>query len=222
VLFSRNPERLFANRRDAGRRLAERVALPEDADAVVLALPRGGVPVGYEVAAAARAPLDVIVVRKLGVPQRRELAMGAVGEAGVTVIDARTVRECGVHEAEVEAAIARERQALDNQLRDYRDGRPAVEIAGRTAIIVDDGLATGATARAACEVVRRFGPRRIVVAVPVAPPDTVAALREPSDEVICVATPEPFFAVGQWYDDFNQVSDNEVRTLLEAAPRHQP
>jgi predicted phosphoribosyltransferase len=210
---------VFANRRDAGRRLAERVKLSEEADPVVLALPRGGVPVGYEVATALGAPLDVIVVRKLGVPHRRELAMGAVGEAGVVVIDARTVRECGVQDAEIDEVIQQEQRSLDKQLRDYRERRPAVDIAGRTAIVVDDGLATGATARAACAVVRGFGPRRIVIAVPVAPPDTVAALLASSDDVLCVATPEPFFAVGQWYDDFSQVSDNDVRRLLEAAPR---
>jgi putative phosphoribosyl transferase len=212
---------MFANRRAAGRLLADRVARSADADAVVLALPRGGVPVGYEVAAKLGVPLDVIVVRKLGVPRRRELAMGAIGESGVVVIDARTVRDCGVQDAEIDAVITEERHSLDRQLRDYRGGRAAVGIAGRTAILVDDGLATGATARAACEVARRLGPRRIVVAVPVAPPDTVAALRGSSDDVICVATPEPFFAVGQWYDDFGQVSDSEVRKLLEAAPRHQ-
>lgn len=205
---------MFANRRDAGRRLAELVVLPDGEAPVILALPRGGVPVGYEVAAALRAPLDVIVVRKLGVPYRRELAMGAIGEAGVVVLDPRIVRECGVRPDEVDEAVARERRAVEQQLRDYRGARSAVEISGRTAVIVDDGLATGATAKAACQIVRGFGARRVVVAVPVAPAETVAALAGSSDEVICVQTPDPFFAVGQWYQDFSQVSDAEVKRLL--------
>jgi putative phosphoribosyl transferase len=212
---------VFANRRDAGRRLAEIVTLPDGEEAVVLALPRGGVPVAYEVAASLQAPLDVIVVRKLGVPHRRELAMGALGEAGVVVIDPRIVRECGVRDEEVDEVVIRERHTVEQQLRDYRDGRPPVDVAGRTAIIVDDGLATGATARAACQVARTFGPRRVVIAVPVAPAQTIGELDGSTDEVICLETPEPFFAVGQWYRDFRQVADADVRMLLATSPRQQ-
>jgi putative phosphoribosyl transferase len=207
----------FADRVEAGRRLAE--ALSEYADrpeVIVLALPRGGVPVAAEVARALRAPLDVLVVRKLGVPGHEELAMGAIASSGVRVLNDELLAAVGLSERQVEAVTRRELETVERQERLYRGDRGAPQLEGRTAILVDDGLATGATMRAAVEAVRSRGVGRIVVAVPVAPNQTCAALRADADEVVCPLSPEDFTAVGRWYRDFSPVSDEQVATLLSA------
>jgi predicted phosphoribosyltransferase len=205
----------FRNRTDAGRQLAAKLAgYANRPDVLVLALPRGGVPVGFEVAHALGAPLDVFLVRKLGVPGHEELAMGAVATGGVRVLNDEIVRGLGISEPEIDAAAARELQELARRERLYRGDRPAPDVAGRTVILVDDGLATGATMRAAIRALRQQEPRRIVVAVPTSSPDTCEALKAEAVEVICAMTPEPFFAVGHWYDDFTQTTDHEVRDLL--------
>jgi len=208
---------MFADRREAGRRLAALVAPLAGERPTVLALPRGGVPIGFEVALALQAPLDVLVVRKLGVPHRRELAMGAIGEDGGIVSDPQIMRQCAVTTSEFDDVVERERQTVDDQVRRYRGERTSAPISDRTAIIVDDGLATGATARTACQIARSRAPRRVVLAVPVAPAETVQALRDVADEVICAETPSGFYAVGQWYRDFSQVPDDEVARLLDDA-----
>ena len=208
------PQR-FRNRTDAGRQLAAKLAAYANRpDVLVLALPRGGVPVGYEVARALGAPLDVFVVRKLGVPRYEELAMGAVATGGVRVLNDEIVRGLGISEREIDAAVGRELQELARRERLYRGDRPPPDVAGRTVIVVDDGLATGATMRAAIRALRQQEPRRIVVAVPTASPDTCEALKAEADDVVCAMTPEPFFAVGHWYEDFTQTTDDEVRDLL--------
>jgi predicted phosphoribosyltransferase len=208
------PQR-FRNRTDAGRRLAEKLAAYANRpDVLVLALPRGGVPVGYEVARALGAPLDVFLVRKLGVPGYEELAMGAVASGGVRVLNDEIVRGLGISEHEIDAVAARELQGVRRRERLYRGDRPPPDVGGRTAILVDDGLATGATMRATIRASRQQHPARIVVAVPTASPDTSEALKTEADDVICAMTPEPFFAVGHWYDDFTQTTDDEVRELL--------
>lgn len=206
---------LFLDRRDAGRRLAEKIAgYSNRPDVLVLALPRGGVPVAYEVARALNAPLDVFVVRKLGVPGYEELAMGAVATGGVCVLNNEVVEGLGIPAPMIDAVAARERQELARRERLYRDGRPQPEVRGRTVILVDDGLATGATMYAAIEALRQQGPARIVVAVPTASPDTCEEMKSKADEVICAITPEPFHAVGRWYQEFSQTTDEEVRELL--------
>jgi putative phosphoribosyl transferase len=207
----------FRDRREAGQRLAELLASLRALSPLVLGLPRGGVPVAFEVARALDAPLDILVVRKLGVPFQPELGMGAVGEDGVRVLNAEVVREAGVTDAQLAAIEARERAEVDQRAARLRGGRPAILLTGRTVIIVDDGLATGATARAAIRVARARGAAQVVLAVPVAPPDTVVALRREADEVVCVETPEPFFAIGGWYADFSPTSDQEVVDLLSRA-----
>jgi putative phosphoribosyl transferase len=207
----------FRDRREAGQRLAELLASLRASSPLVLGLPRGGVPVAFEVARALDAPLDILVVRKLGVPFQPELGMGAVGEDGVRVLNAEVVREAGVTDAQLAVIEARERAEVDQRAARLRGGRPAIPLTGRTVIIVDDGLATGATARAAIRVARARGAAQVVLAVPVAPPDTVVALRREADEVVCVETPEPFFAIGGWYADFSPTSDQEVVDLLSRA-----
>ena len=208
------PQR-FRNRADAGRQLAEKLAVYANRpDVLVLALPRGGVPVGSEVARAVGAPLDVFLVRKLGVPGYEELAMGAVASGGVRVLNDEIVRGLGISEHQIDAVVARELQELARRERLYRGDHPPPDVAGRTVILVDDGLATGATMRAAVQALRQQHPVRIVVAVPTASPDTNEALKVEADDVICAMTPEPFFAVGHWYQDFTQTTDNEVRELL--------
>ena len=209
--------RLFRNRRDAGQRLAERLTSYRHQHPVVLALPRGGVPVAFEVARELGAPLDVIVVRKLGVPFQPELGMGAVGENGVRVLNENVMRLAGVGKDELDNVEARERAEVEVRARRFRGDRAPVPLAGRTAIIVDDGIATGGTARAALRVARAHGAAQVVLAVPVAPCDSVRQLSQDADEVICVATPEPFLGVGQFYDDFTQVPDDQVVALLDAA-----
>lgn len=211
---------LFADRREAGRLLAARLsAYAAREDVVVLALPRGGVPVGHEVAAALGAPLDVFLVRKLGAPGQPELAMGAIAGGGLRVMNEAVVRSLGVTPAEVEAVARQEERELQRRERDYRGRNQAPALASRTVILVDDGLATGASMRAAVRALRGAALRRLVVAVPVAPPDTCADLGTEADEVVCVATPEPFFAVGRWYQDFRPTTDEEVRALLAIPPR---
>ncbi len=205
----------FRDRVDAGRRLAERLTgRPELGDAVVLALPRGGVPVGREIADALGADLDVMVVRKLGVPGHEELAMGAIASGGVRIMNDEVLSMLYISEADVERVAAREQAELERRERAYRGVRPAPRVRGRVAILVDDGVATGSTIRAAIAALRRQEPARIVAAIPVAPPDVCEMLRHEADEVICLLTPEPFGAISIWYDSFPQLSDDDVRALL--------
>ena len=207
----------FRDRREAGRRLAERLSGLRASSPLVLGLPRGGVPVAFEVAKALGAPLDVLVVRKLGVPFQPELGMGAVGEDGVRVLNPDVLRQAGVTETQLAEVEARERAQVEERAVRLRRGRPAIPLEGRTVVIVDDGLATGGTARAAVQVARARGADRVILAVPVAPPETVAALRRDADDVVAVETPEPFFAIGGWYSDFSPTSDQEVVELLTIA-----
>jgi putative phosphoribosyl transferase len=207
----------FRDRREAGRRLAERLSGLRATSPLVLGLPRGGVPVAYEVAKALGSPLDILVVRKLGVPFQPELGMGAVGEDGVRVLNADVLRQAGVNEAQLAQVEARERAEVEERATRLRGGRPAIPLRGRTVVIVDDGLATGGTARAAVRVARERGAARVILAVPVAPPETVATLRRDADDVVAVETPEPFFAIGGWYSDFSPTSDDEVVELLVRA-----
>ncbi|MGB8649712.1 MAG: phosphoribosyltransferase family protein [Mycobacteriales bacterium] len=209
---------IFRDRSDAARRLAERLSPLKGEDLVVLGLPRGGVPVAAEVAKALGAPLDVIVVRKLGVPYQPELAMGAVGEGGVLVRNEQVLRMVGVSPRELAAVEARERAEVERRAKRFRGDRPPVPLAGRVALLVDDGIATGSTARAACRVARAQGAARVLLAVPVAPADTVGTLGDDADEVICLQTPERFSAVGEWYADFSQTTDDEVTRLLQETP----
>ena len=208
----------FADRSEAGRILAERLrAFANRGDVIVLALPRGGVVVGYEVARVLRAPLDVLVVRKLGVPGHPELAMGAIASGGARVLSPDVIGMLGISQASIEAVAVREQAELERRERAYRGERPAAAVRGRAVLIVDDGLATGATMRAAVQSLRAQGPARIVVAVPVGAPETCAEMRSEADEVVCARSPEPFEAVGAWYEDFAQTSDDEVRDLLARA-----
>jgi putative phosphoribosyl transferase len=207
--------RLFRDRSEAGRRLAARLAEYADRpDVLVLALPRGGVPVGYEVATALHAPMDVFIVRKLGVPGHEEFAMGAVATGGVRVLNDQVVRALRIPNYVIDAVASWEQEELTRRERLYRGDRPPPDVRGKTVILVDDGLATGSTMLAAVQALRRQGPARIVMAVPVASPDTCELLKEEVDEVVCAATPEPFYAVGLWYQDFSQTTDEEVRELL--------
>ncbi len=207
----------FENRQDAGRRLAVRLAGCRSDDIVVLGLPRGGVPVAFEVALALDAPLDVIIVRKLGVPVQPELAMGALGEDGVRVLNEEVIDLAQVSEQELDAVEERERAEVERRSRQFRGDRARVPLEGRSVVIIDDGIATGSTARAACQVARAHGARRVVLASPVAPPTAADDLRDSADEVVVLETPERFFAIGQWYGDFGQTSDSEVIDLLDRA-----
>lgn len=209
---------VFADRVEAGRLLAQRLEHLRGQDVVVLGLPRGGVPVAFEVAEALGVPLDVIVVRKLGVPFQPELAMGAIGEGGARVLNASVLAHTRVTEEELRTVEARERAQLEERVSRLRKGRGRIDLNGRTAVIVDDGIATGSTARVACEVARHLGAARVILAVPVAPADTVADLPV-ADEVVCVSAPERFMAVGYHYRDFSPTSDEEVVVLLDAAER---
>jgi predicted phosphoribosyltransferase len=213
----------FADRHDAGRRLAAAVrGYGGRDDVVVLGLPRGGVPVAYEVARALGTPLDVFLVRKLGVPGHEELAMGAIASGGAMVLNDDVVAATGIGPQEIEAVAAREMETLRHQETKYRGDRAPVELSGRAAIVVDDGLATGATMRAAVSALRGRGVKSIAVAVPTAPRETCEALRRLVDEVVCATTPDPFMAVGLWYRDFTPVGDDEVRDLLSAASTSDP
>jgi len=213
----------FRDRYDAGRVLAAKLSAYADRpDALVLALPRGGVPVAFEVARALHAPMDVFLVRKLGVPGQEELAMGALASGGVRVLNRELVEALGIPERVIEAVAAREQQELARRERLYRGGRPPPDGRGRTVILVDDGLATGATMRAATATLRPQGPARIVIAVPLAAPSVCREFTEEVDEIICAVTPEPFYAVGLWYQDFSPTTDEEVRDLLERSAESQP
>ncbi len=208
----------FHNRMEAGQLLARQL-LPyaNRPDVLVLGLPRGGVPVAFEVARALRAPLDTLVVRKLGVPGQEELAMGAIASGGSRVLNPEVVQELGIPQEIIEAITAREQQELDRRERRFRGNRPELDVRGRTVILVDDGLATGATMRAAIAALRQQQPARIIMAVPAAPPPVCRELGAAADEAICLLTPEPFLGVGRWYDDFSPTTDEEVRSLLDRA-----
>jgi putative phosphoribosyl transferase len=212
----------FIDRADAGRRLAVRLQPLRGEAVVVLGLPRGGVPVAYEVARVLDAPLDVIVVRKLGVPFQPELGAGAIGEDGVRIINKEVIHVAGVSASQLDEVEARERAELERRVRRFRGDRPRVALKGRTVVVVDDGIATGSTARAACQVARAQGAARVVLAVPVAPRDWEVRFGADADEFVCLDTPEPFYAIGQFYDDFTQTSDEEVIACLERAARRVP
>jgi len=206
---------VFRNRVDAGKRLASRLKEFADRDdAVVLALPRGGVPVGFEIARALHAPLDILVVRKLGVPGQEELAMGAIGSGGVRILDSETVRMFHLSPEQVDEVIARELKELERREHLYRADRKATNVTNRMVILVDDGLATGATMRVAIAVLRQQNVKQIVLAVPVAGASTCKLVGAEADRTVCLFTPKDFYAVGQWYEDFSQTTDEEVRSLL--------
>ena len=212
----------YQDRADAGQRLASLLSVyAHRQDVVVLALPRGGVPVGFEVASALGAPFDVFVVRKLGVPGHEELAMGAIASGGVRVLDRNVMRLADVDDVAVERITAVEQRELERREQQFRGDRPFPDLRGKVVILVDDGLATGSTMRAAVAALRLEGPSRVIVAVPVAAPDVCDAFRSVADDIVCAATPVPFHAVGLWYDDFTQTTDDEVRELLERAQRRQ-
>jgi predicted phosphoribosyltransferase len=214
--------RRFRDRREAGRLLAQRLRKYAGRDdVVVLALPRGGVPVAYEVANELRAPLGVFLVRKLGVPGYEEFAMGAIASGGVLVLDQGLVQRLGIDQRLLEQAVAQELQELQRREQAYDGRRTPQQLEGKTAILVDDGLATGSTMRAAALAVRELDPARVVVAVPVAARETCGEFRDVVDEVVCEVTPRPFHAVGLWYEDFSQTSDDEVRELLDQAEARQ-
>ena len=209
----------FADREAAGRQLATRLAHLKDGQPVVLALPRGGVAVGFEIARALEAPLDIVLVRKIGVPWQPELALGAVtdGASREIFIDRDLADSLEIPDSYIEEETARQLEEIERRRRSYCEGRPALEIAGRTAIVVDDGIATGATMRVALQAVRRRGPARLVLAVPVAPPATLAALATEADEAVCLEAPSRLGAIGYFYRDFHQMSDAEVTDLLARA-----
>jgi predicted phosphoribosyltransferase len=208
----------FRDRQDAGRVLAAKLTdYANRPNTVVLALPRGGVPVAYEVAKALGAPLDVFIVRKLGVPGHEELAMGAIASGGVRLLNDHVVSELRISPETIDAISEREKLELERREQEYRGDRPAPDLEQQTVIIVDDGLATGASMRAAVAAVRLQKPAFIVVAVPAAASDTCKLLKSEADEVICAVTPEPFYAVGLWYENFEQTTDEEVRELMQQA-----
>lgn len=216
---------MFTDRKDAGRRLA--TALKElhlESPPVVLAIPRGGVPVGFEVARALGAPLDIIVARKLGAPGQHELGLGAIvdGDHPQSVLNEEIIKELGVSPEYIKTEIDKELKEIRRRQSTYRKGRAPVDVAGRTVILIDDGIATGGSIRAALRGVRRLGPTKVVLAVPVAPSDTVESLRPEADQVVCLDTPEFFFAIGEFYEDFGQTSDEEVIELLDKAHRRHP
>ena len=211
---------LFKDRRDAGKQLAQELsAYAGRSDVIVLALPRGGVPVAYEVARALNTPLDIFIVRKLGLPGHEELAIGAIASGGIRVLNHDIVQALKIPQTMIDTVTRQELQELERRERAYRGDRPPPEVRGRTVILIDDGLATGASMRAAVAALRAQNPARIVVAVPTAAPETYAAFESEVDEIVCAMTPEPFYGVGRWYEDFSQTTDEEVRALLEEAAR---
>jgi putative phosphoribosyl transferase len=213
---------IFQDRKDAGQILATQLTRYANRDDVqVLALPRGGVPVAYEVAKQLNAPLDIFLVRKLGVPGHEELAMGAIASGGVTFINQDIVDYLRIPKVMIDAVAQNEQLELERREQAYRGDRPPPNVTDRIAILIDDGLATGSTMRAAAESLRLQSPKRIVVAVPVSSPETCDAFRSEVDEIICAATPEHFHGVGLWYDNFSQTSDQEVRELMRRATQHQ-
>jgi putative phosphoribosyl transferase len=213
----------FRDRHGAGRELARHLEpYAHQRDAIVLGLARGGMPVAYEVAEALALPLDVFIVRKLGVPGHEELAIGAIASGGVRVINLRVVEQLDLPDDVIDAVTDRERRELDRRERHYRDGHAPAAVAGLTALVVDDGLATGSSMRAAVAALRKREAAAIVVAVPIAPPETCAALELEADAVVCARTPEPFHAVGAWYEDFKQTTDDDVRRLLTSSRAHPP
>jgi len=212
-------DRAFEDRLEAGRELARLLAtIDNPQDVVVLALPRGGVPVAYEIALALGAALDVFVVRKLGTPGHQELAMGAIASGGIRVLNDEVVHALGIRPDQIDAVARREQAELERRDASYRGGRPLRSLTGRTVILVDDGLATGSTMKAAVQAVKQQHPARVIVAVPVGAAETCRALGAIADQVICARTPTPFSAVGQWYRDFSQTSDDEVIALLSSRP----
>jgi putative phosphoribosyl transferase len=211
----------FHDRREAGRLLAGKLSFYQNrTELLVLALPRGGVPVAFEIAQRLRAPLDVFVVRKLGVPGRDELAFGAIASGGVRVLNPVLIREWDITEEIINAVTSREQKELERRERVYRGSRPAPGVRGQTVIVIDDGLATGATMLAAARALRQEEPREIIVAVPVAAPETCERFQPEVDHIFCAVTPEPFYAVSRWYEDFSETTDDEVRDLLERAARY--
>ena len=213
----------FLDRRDAGQRLAQELgSYANRSDLLVFGLPRGGVPVAYEVAHALHAPLDVFIVRKLGFPGHPELAMGAIATGGVRILDRRLIEMYDVPEDAIDEVTESEQRELERREKLYRDDRPSPEVRDHTVILIDDGLATGSTMRAAVQALRQEGARKVVVAVPIAPPDTCEAMSHEVDDIICAITPEPFLAVGVWYADFSETSDEEVRELLAKAAKELP
>ena len=214
-------DRPFANRREAGVELASKLRQYAGRDdVVVLALPRGGVPVAFEVAEALDAPLDIFLVRKLGLPGHPELAMGAIASGGVRVLNEDVVRWYDIPDRVIDAVARQEQAELERREREYRQGRTLIDLRGRTVVLVDDGLATGSTMKAAVGAVRQHGPAQVVVAVPVGAPTSCEEFADITDETVCARTPEPFSAVGQWYRDFSQTTDEEVRQLLDDHARH--
>jgi len=214
---------LFEDRFEAGRLLASKLEeFTNRDDVVVLALPRGGVPVGYVVAQTLHAPLDVFVVRKLGTPGQEELAMGALATGCVTVLNREVIQALGIPQETIDAVVAREQPELERREREYRDGRAAVDVQGRKVILVDDGLATGSSMRVAAKALRKESAAEVVVAVPVASSSTCAEFETEVDRIVCATTPEPFWAVGQWYRNFSQTTDEEVRELLARSAASAP
>ncbi len=207
----------FSDRKDAGQRLASALDAYRDRHAVVLALPRGGVPVAYEVARHLNAPLELLLVRKIGLPGQRELAMGAVATGNVVIRNEEVIRIAGIDEAEFAAELAREQAELERRRQAYLGDRSPIDVAGRVAIVVDDGIATGSTMRAALKAVAAAKPAEIVLAVPVAPPETVASLKRHADKVVCLQMPPGFAAIGNYYADFHQLTDDDVRRLMISA-----
>lgn len=212
----------FADRTEAGRQLGERLSQLSLVSPVVLALPRGGVPVAVQVAWALDAPLDVLIARKIGAPGHREFGIGAIAEDGAVVMDRGALHALGLSEADFGSLLAREREELDRRIERYRASRPRVELSGRDAVLVDDGLATGVTAEAALNALRSRNPRWLVLAAPACALDTAERLRALADDVVCLVTPADFVAVGRWYDNFEQTSDEEVLRLLEQAAHPSP
>jgi putative phosphoribosyl transferase len=211
---------IFRNRQEAGRRLASRLGkYANREDVIVLGVPRGGVPIAFEVATTLNLPLDIFVLRKLGVPGHEELAFGAIGSGGVRVLNASVVEHLGISDLDIALVTRAEREELERRERLYRGSRPPLDVHGRTVILVDDGIATGSSLRAAIHALRQMRPAAIVIATPVAPQGTCNRLRHEVDELVCAEMPEPFHGVGQFYHDFSQVSDEEVNELLESASR---